>query len=204
MKFIVGKKVNMSQVFDGDGKVHPVTLISINPVTVTQIKNEGKDGYKSVQIGYGEKSKKNIKKPQLGHYKDLGSFERTKEFRVENETDFEVGKTLDISIFNEGDEVVISGTSKGKGFQGVVKRHGFHGGPRSHGQKHSEREAGSIGSAGIQRVIKGMRMAGRMGSDRITLKGVTVVSIDKDENMLYVKGAVPGRRGSWVEIISAK
>ncbi len=202
MKFIVGKKVNMTQIFDSEGKVHPVTLLSVDPVVVTQVKDNKTDGYRAVQIGYGLKKKENINKANLGHYKELGLFSNTKEFRVTEADAFEVGKVIDVSIFSEGENVRISGTSKGKGFQGVVKRHGFKGGPRSHGQKHSEREAGSIGSAGIQRVIKGMRMAGRMGGDRVTIKKLKVILVDKENNAIYIKGAIPGRRGSWVEITS--
>ncbi len=200
MKFILGTKEEMTQIFDNEGTVHPVTVINAGPVVVTQVRNEEADGYEAVQIGFGEKKEKNINKPEKGHLKDLGNFRYLREF--EKTDDVKVGDKMDASIFDEGEEVIISAISKGKGFQGVVKRHNFAGGPRSHGQKHSERKPGSIGSTGPQRVFKGTRMAGRMGTDRITVKNLKVVQIDKDNNKIYIKGAVPGRRGTLVEIVS--
>lgn len=203
MKFILGIKQNMTQVFDEDGKVHPGTLISAGPVVVVQIKGEEKDGYSAVQIGYGEKNKKNINKAQRGHFGDLGNFRYLREFRFGKNQKLEnikVGDKIDVSVFEKGDKIEVSGISKGKGFQGVVKRHGFHGGPRSHGQKHSEREPGSIGATGPQRVFKGMRMAGRMGSDRVTVKKLKVLAIDKEKNQILVLGAIPGKRGTLIEI----
>ncbi len=205
MKFILGKKLHMTQVFDKDGKVIPVTAVTAGPAIVTQIKTVATDGYNAVQVGFGKKSARKVNKAQKGHFKDLGSFLFVKEFRIEGEPAVKVGDAIDTSAFAEGDIVEISATSKGKGFQGVVKRHGFHGGPRSHGQKHSEREPGSI-SGGTReggRVPKGMRMAGRMGSDRVTLKGVAIVGIDAEKNEILLKGAVPGRRGTLVEIKAA-
>jgi len=178
-KFILGKKEKMTQYFDEQGIVHPATLVLAKPNVVSQIKTEEKDGYKSVQFSLGK-----IKK----------------EFRAEDIGQFEKDGKIDVSVFEEGDRVRVSGISKGKGFQGVVKRHGFHGGPRSHGQKHSEREPGSIGATWPQRVLKGTRMAGRMGSDRITVKNLRVLKIDKDENKILISGAVPGRRGTLLEI----
>lgn len=198
MKFIIGTKQNMTQIFDKDGRVHPATVIKTEPTSVTQIKNKEKDGYEAVQVGYGERKEKNINSAQKGHSKDLGNFAGFKEF--EGVGEYKVGDKIDISTFAEGDKIEIASISKGKGFQGVVKRHGFHGGRRSHGQKHSEREPGSIGATGPQRVFKGKRMGGRMGSDRVTLKKVEILQIDKDNNLLVVNGAVPGRRGTVVEI----
>ncbi|MBU1558100.1 50S ribosomal protein L3 [Patescibacteria group bacterium] len=202
MKFILGTKEEMTQIFDNEGIVHPVTILNAGPVVVTQIRNEEADGYEAVQIGFGEKKEKNINKPEKGHLKDLGNFRYLREFEIDG--DMKVGDKMDASIFEEGEEVIISSISKGKGFQGVVKRHNFAGGPRSHGQKHSERKPGSIGSTGPQRVFKGTRMAGRMGTDRITVKNLKIVQIDKDNNKIYIKGAVPGRRGTLVEIVSVK
>jgi len=199
MKFILGTKEEMTQIFDKEGVVHPVTIINAGPITITQIKESEKDGYDSVQVGYGERKEKNINKPLKGHFKDLGNFKYVKEF--EKFGDVNVGDKTDVSVFEEGDSVIVSAVSKGKGFQGVVKRHNFSGGPRSHGQKHSERKPGSIGSTGPQRVFKGTRMAGRMGTDRITVKNLKIVQIDKENNKLFVKGAVPGRRGTLVEIV---
>ena len=204
MKFILATKENMTQVFDKEGKVYPVTVLKAGPITVTQIKNKEKDGYIAAQVGFGEKKEKNINKPLKGHLKDLGNFRCLKEFQLKKDEDakFKVGDTVDLSIFEEGDKINVSSISKGKGFQGVVKRHGFHGGPRSHGQKHSEREPGSIGATGPQRVFKGTKMAGRMGSDRITVNNLKIIQIDKDNNQLLVRGAIAGRRGPLVEVVS--
>mgnify|MGYP001584660818 CR=1 FL=1 len=193
----------MAQVFDEKGNVNPVTVLSAGPVVVTQVKTKAKDGYEAVQIGYGEKKVKNINKPMRGHIKDLGNFRHLKELRAEDDksiTDIKVGDKFDLSVFKVGDNLTISSVSKGKGFQGVVKRHGFKGGPRSHGQKHSEREPGSI-SQGLRTSIRsGMRMAGRMGGDRVTVKNLKVIDIDQATNTILIRGAVPGRRGTLVEI----
>lgn len=197
MKFVIGTKKGMTQVFDQDGNVHPVTVIASPKVTVTQVKTPDVDGYTAVQVGFGEKKDKNIAKAQ----KPKGLFARYREFPVSEE--LAVGTVIDASVFAEGDRIMVSATSKGKGFQGVVKRHGFAGGRRTHGQKHSEREAGSIGGGPGRaggRVVKGMRMAGRMGGDRVTVKNLSVVRIDKETGELYVRGAVPGPRGTFVEI----
>ena len=201
MKFIVGTKVNMTQIFDEQGRVHPVTLVKVGPVVVTQVKEaSGKDGYSAVQVGFGDRVTKNINKPAKGHFKELGNFSGTKEFKAEGT--FAVGDKIELSNFSAGDTVTVSAISKGKGFQGVVKRHGFHGGPRSHGQKHSEREPGSIGGAGRDggRVAKGKRMAGRTGGDRITTKGLTVVKVVPETGELFIRGAIAGRRGTVVEV----
>jgi large subunit ribosomal protein L3 len=202
MKFILGEKQNMTQVFQDDGTVYPVTVVKVGPVVVTQVKTTATDGYAAVQVGYGTKSAKRISKAVKGHVKDLGSFKYIKEFKTEDV--FEVGQKIESTAFAVGEEITVSSISKGKGFQGVVKRHGFHGGPRTHGQKHSEREAGSIsgGTRNGGRVPKGMRMAGRMGSDRVTQKGMKIVGMIPEENVILVKGAIPGRRGTLVEINS--
>lgn len=202
MKFILGEKQHMTQIFQDDGTVYPVTVVKVGSNVVTQVKTKETDGYTAVQVGFGTKSPKRISKAVKGHVKDLGSFKYIKEFRTEGA--FEIGQKIDAGTFALGDEVVVSAISKGKGFQGVVKRHGFGGGKRTHGQKHSEREPGSI-SGGTReggRVPKGMRMAGRMGGDRITVKGLKIVGIDVEENSIFVKGAIPGRRGTLVEINS--
>lgn len=208
MKFLLAKKVNMTQVFGEDGRVQPVTVLNVEPMTVSQVKTVEKDGYAAVQVGVGKRKDKNISKPVREHLKDLGSegenFAVLKEFRVDDVSSMNRGDKLAAEAFEIGDKIVVSAISKGKGFQGVVKRHGFHGGPRSHGQKHSEREPGSIGGGGRDggRVAKGMRMAGRMGSDKVTLKNLKVVDIDKEKGVMLVSGAVPGRRGTLVEIRS--
>lgn len=201
MKVILAKKHSMTQVFDEKGVVTPVTVLSAGPIVVTQVKGTDKDGYKAIQVGYGAKKEKNISRTLKGHFAGKGNFAHVMEFRSKTDEALpELGSSIDVSVFSVGDTVAVSGTSKGKGFQGVVKRHGFGGGPRSHGQKHSEREPGSIGGGLRNKVPKGMRMAGRMGSDRITTKNLKVVQINPEENLILISGAVPGRRGSLVEI----
>ncbi|MDO8522098.1 MAG: 50S ribosomal protein L3 [bacterium] len=216
-KFMLGTKGRMTQVFDDKGVIFPATIITAGPLTVTQVKTKEKDGYTAVQVGFGTKKEKNIAKPQLGHFsaeggslpagqagasggKYLGLFRNLREFPTDG--GLERGKVIDVSVFREGDLVTVSAISKGKGFQGVVKRHGFHGGPRSHGQKNKERSPGSIGGGGRAggRVAKGMRMAGRMGGDRITVKNLRVLQIDVATNTLLIGGAVPGKPGTLVEI----
>lgn len=202
----------MTQVFGEDGRVSAATVLLAGPSIVTQVKGKEKNGYSAVQIGFGSKKEKNISKSVRGHLKDLGLPLQTgpaylREFRAKSVEDIATikrGDTITVDTFSVGDKVEVSAVSKGKGFQGVVKRHGFHGGPRSHGQKHSEREAGSIGGGGRAggRVIKGMRMAGRMGGDRTTIKNLTILGVDLDSNTLLVSGAVPGRRGSLVEVMT--
>lgn len=187
----------MTQLFDEEGNVHPVTVIKTGDMVATQIKTKEKDGYESVQVGFGTKKAKRINKALTGQMKGFGSFMHLKE--VKGAAVSALGDKLEAG-FEPGDKVTVSAISKAKGFQGVVKRHGFHGGPRSHGQKHSEREPGSIGAGGYQRVFKGRKMAGRMGGDRVTVKNLVVMSFDKDTNELYIRGAVPGRRGTLVEV----
>lgn len=196
----------MTQVFDEKGNVVPVTVLEAGPIVITQIKTVATDGYDAIQVGFGEKKAKNINKAIKGHIKDLGNFKFLKEFRIEDVKDIanmKVGDKIDLSSFKEGDKITVSSISKGKGFQGVIKRHGFKGQPRTHGQKHSERAPGSI-SGGTReggRVPKGMRMAGRMGSDLITISGLKVIQIDAATNELLVLGAMAGKRGTLVEII---
>lgn len=184
----------MTQVHKGD-EVVPVTLIESGPNFVSQIKTKERDGYSAVQVGFGEIKKTN--KPKSGHLKSLPKLRHLKEFRTDS-TELKVGDEINISDLNAGEKVTAVAISKGKGFQGVVKRHGFSGGPKSHGQKDRHRAPGSIGASWPQHVIKGMRMAGRMGSDRITVKNLEVVEIDSENNLIAIKGAVPGRRGTLV------
>lgn len=202
MKFILGRKENMVSFVGNDGLATAATLVSVGPVSTLQVKTKATDGYDAVQIGFGTRGAKNINKPAAGHMKDIGAFADVHEFRVPDSSAWKKGDIIDASIFAVGDEVTVSGISKGKGFQGVVKRHGFHGGRRSHGQKHSEREAGSIGGGGRSggRVIKSMRMPGRMGSDRITVKGLRVLGVDTTNGKLLVSGCVPGAKGTLLEI----
>ncbi|MEK7609770.1 MAG: 50S ribosomal protein L3 [Patescibacteria group bacterium] len=200
MKFILGRKLNMTQIFDASGVALPVTAVSVRSNIVTQVRTKDTDGYEALQIGEGSRNPNRINKPQKGHFKELGSFAAVSEFRVDSPTQ-KVGDKVELSQFTAGDMVTVSAISKGKGFQGVVKRHGFGGGPRTHGQKHSEREPGSIGGGLRTRVPVGMRMAGRMGSDRITVKNLKIVHIDSEESVMYVSGAVPGKRGTLVEVV---
>lgn len=202
-KFILGTKQYMTQIFDDAGKVHPATLLVVGPVVVTQVKTKEKDGYDALQVGYGRIAASRLTKAKKGHLKDLGEFRHLREWRFEGEAPaLERGAVIDASVFAEGDRVAISGLSKGKGFQGVVHRHRFAGGPRSHGQKHSEREPGSLSGGGRAggRVVKGMRMAGRMGGGRVTVKNLTVMKVDPERGLMLVRGAVPGRRGTLVEV----
>lgn len=202
MKFIVGKKMNMSQTFRDNGDVIPVTVVKAEPVVITQIKTKEADGYNAIQVGFSPTKEARVNKPQRGHAKGLGNFSGFKEFKVADTSTYKLGDKIDVSIFAPGDKITISGISKGKGFQGGVKRHGFHGGRRTHGQKHSEREPGAIGGGARAggRVAKGIRMAGRMGSDRVTIKGVKIEGVIPAENSLLLSGAVPGRRGTVIEI----
>lgn len=198
MKFIIATKQHMSQVFTDAGVV-PVTVLSCGPNVVTQIKTKEKDGYEAVQVSAGVRKEKNIAKAQKGHAKGLGNFATAAEFNPAK-IEHKVGDAISLEIFKPGDTVQVSAISKGKGFQGVVKRHGFHGGPRSHGQKHSEREPGSI-SGGLRTGPRpGKRMAGRMGADRVTVRNLRIVEVHPTTNTILVSGAVPGRRGTTVEL----
>lgn len=188
----------MTQVFKEDGVV-PVTIIESGPNFVTQVKSKDTDGYDSVQIGFGIKKEKNIKKPQRGHLKNLGNLQWLKEFRVDS-TELKVGDEIKPDTFATGDKVNVIAISKGKGFQGVVKRHGFSGGPKSHGQKDRLRAPGSIGTSFPEHVIKGKKMAGRMGADRVTVKNLEIVEVDGENNLIALKGAVPGKRGTLIII----
>ena len=203
MKFILGKKENMTEYFSEEGKVFPVTIVSAGPVTVTRIFEKSKDGYNAVQVGYGTQKKHRINKPRLGQMKGV-LYRELKEFRLKptDESIVKEGDIIDVSSFVIGDKLQVTSVSKGKGFQGVIKRYNFKGGPRTHGQKHSEREPGSISGGLRTHVPKGMRMAGRMGSDRITQKNLKVVFVDKENNFLLIKGAITGKRGSLVEIVA--
>ena len=195
----------MVTVFDEGGVAHAATVIVAQPATVTQIKTTEKEGYNAVQIGSGETKEGRVNKAQVGHAKgkSLKNFKEIRQRDGKLPEGVEVGGTIDVTVFAAGEKVQVSAISKAKGFQGVVKRHGFHGGPRSHGQKHSERAPGSIGGSGGRaggRVAKGMRMAGRMGGDRITVRNLQVLQIHPETNEIVIAGAVPGRRGTLVEI----
>lgn len=210
MKFILGTKGKMTTVFTEEGRAYAATVVNAAPNVVTQIKTQDSDGYDAVQLGAVEIKEARANKAQVGHakgkalrhFKELRPRPATKDAKAD--TNFpEVGSTVDVSMFAPGDKVVVSAISKGRGFQGVVKRHGFKGGPRSHGQKHSERAPGSIGGSGGRaggRVAKGMRMAGRMGQDRVTVRNLAILQVLPETGELVIAGAIPGRRGTLVEI----
>ena len=205
MKFIVGTKERMTQVFNEDGEVMAATILRVSPATITQVKGAEKDGYDAVQIATVPQKETRVPKAQRGI--EGGAAKFMKEFRPrknfdENIEGMEVGKTMDASVFEPGDQIVVSAVSKGKGFQGVVKRYNFGGGPGSHGQKHTLRTPGSIGIGGLQKVQKGTRMAGRMGTDRVSVKNLKVLQVNTEDNVLVVSGAVPGRKGTLVEVRS--
>lgn len=209
MSAILGTKIGMTSVFDAAGNQLVVTVVEAGPCVVTQIKTkDGADGYNAVQVGYGEKKEKRTTKALKGHFAKAGTTPKQKvvEFATIG-TDVSLGQTLTVGeLFKDGDKVDVSGISKGKGFQGVVKRHGFSGvGMRTHGQHNRQRAPGSLGqSSDPSRVFKGMRMAGRMGSDRITIKKVKVVSVMAEQNIILLKGAVPGPKGTIIEIKKSK
>jgi large subunit ribosomal protein L3 len=209
MKGILGKKIGMTQVFDEQGEVVPVTVIEAGPCFVAQIKTLERDGYTAVQMGFGETKAKHLTQPQLQHLQksNLPAVRHLREFRMpaEDLARFQEGEKLTVDIFEVGEYVDVTGTSKGKGFAGVVKRHGFRGGPKTHGQSDRHRAPGSIGACTTPgRVFKGMRMAGRMGGERVTTQGLEVVLVDPERNLLAVRGAVPGAKNGLVMIRQAR
>ncbi len=203
MKGIIGKKIGMTSVFTPDGKQTPSTIIEAGPCTVTQVKTQATDGYNATQIAFGEKKEKHSNAALDKHFEKANTTAKkfVKEFR-DYFAEKNLGDSITVDIFSEGEKVDVVGTTKGKGFQGVVKRHGFHGvGEQSHGQHDRQRAPGSIGnSSDASRVFKGMRMAGRMGVDRVKIKGLKVVKIFPDKNYILVNGSVPGHNGSIVLI----
>ncbi len=192
----------MTQVWKDD-KVLAVTKIVAGPCSVTQVKNNESDGYSAIQLGFGEKKEKNINKPQKGHLKNLSNFRYLREFRVEGSADLKRGDKIDLESFVSGDSAQVTSISKGKGFQGVVKRHGFKGTKKTHGNKDQLRMPGSIGATGPAHVFKGTRMGGRMGGDQVTIKNQEIIEVDIENNLILIKGAVPGARNSLV-LISAE
>lgn len=191
---LLGYKLGMTRVFREDGTVVPVTVIQAGPCWVVQVRTPERDGYSAVQLGFD--TKKRLNKPMRGHLKGLGNLRHLREFKVLDGTDqVTVGQKVDVTIFKPGDLVDVTGTSKGRGFAGVVKRHGFAGGPKTHGQSNRWRAPGSIGAnTDPGRVIKGLRMAGHMGNRRVTVQNLEVIRVDAERNLLFVKGAVPGPR----------
>lgn len=219
MKSLLGIKVGMTQVIDEDGTVHPVTVLQAGPCYVTQIKTEKNDGYMAVQLGFEEIKETRLTQGQRGHLGILKSSKNNskrkkntnipalrhlKEFRTRRIGEYEVGQVLTVEQFEVGDQVDVVGKSKGRGFAGVVKRHGFAGGPKTHGQSDRERAPGSIGAtSGMSRVIKGLKMAGRMGNARVSSQNIQVVRVDPERNLIAVRGSVPGSKGSLVTIRNA-
>ena len=200
---ILGRKLGMTLIFEENGTAVPVTAIEAGPCIVVQVKTQERDGYQAVQLGFG--SRKRLNSPQKGHMKGLGQFRYLREFRVDDLQAWEVGKKVGCEIFQRGDYVHVSGASKGRGFAGVMKRHGFHGGPKTHGQADRARAPGSIG-AGTDpgRVIKGMKMAGHMGTGQVTVKNLRVIDSNPASGIIMVKGAVPGNEGELVRIRIAR
>ena len=201
---LIGKKIKMTQIFNDDGHVVPVTLVEAGPCTVSQIKNENNAAYNAVQLAYGQKSKKKTNKPMSGHLSKSG-VETAKviaEFKSIVDFDYKLGQKFDSSIFNVGEVIDVRAKSKGKGFAGTIKRHNFARQDATHGNKHTERAPGSIGQASWpSRVFKGMKMAGRKGSDNVTVQNLEIVDIDKENNLLFIKGAIPGANNAPVFLL---
>jgi large subunit ribosomal protein L3 len=205
MKGMIGKKVGMTQFFDEQGTVVPVTVIQAGPCYVTQVRNLDRDGYVAVQLGFGEAKPRRLTKGQLGHLQksDLPALRHLREFRVADNGDatVEEGQEIKVDIFERGELVDVIGTSKGRGFAGTIKRHGFSRGPKTHGQSDRMRSPGSIGMCATPgRTFKGKKMSGRMGNDRVTVQNLSLVVVDAEKNLLAVKGSVPGAKGSIVMI----
>lgn len=205
MSGIIGKKLGMSSVFNAQGELVPVTVIQAGPCKIVSVRTKEKDGYSALQLGFGKKKEKNISKPVAGQFKkkELTPTHVLKEFGFSQSAEFKVGEEIKVDLFKEGEKIKVRARSKGKGFQGVMKRHGFGGvGGTTHGQSDRLRAPGSIGSSSFpSRVFKGMRMAGRKGFDNVTISNLRVVKILPEQNLIFVKGAVPGSINSYVELI---
>ena len=202
MPGLIGRKVGMTSIYSAEGKATPCTVIEAGPCVVTQVKTEDRDGYKAIQLGFGERKEKNTPSALKGHFKKAGTSPKSDVVEFDGFDDLKMGATVDATLFEEGEFVSVSGTSKGKGFQGVVKRHGFGGvGQATHGQHNRMRAPGSIGAASYPaRVFKGMRMAGQMGNKRVTIENLQILKVLADKNLLVVKGSIPGAKGSTVII----
>jgi large subunit ribosomal protein L3 len=206
LKGLIGKKIGMTQIFDDNGTAIPVTIIEAGPCYVTQIRSVETEGYSAVQLGFGETKPKRLTGGQLGHLKrnDLPPLRYLREFRIKD-ADVNEGDRLTVEMFEVGDHVDVTGTSKGRGFAGVVKRHGFRGGPKTHGQSDRQRAPGSIGAtSGTARVFKGKRMPGHMGNRRVTSQNLKVVLVDPERNLIGVRGAVPGPKGGLLVVKEAR
>ena len=204
-KAIMAKKVGMTQVFSPEGELIPVTVLQAGPCYVVQVKNPETDGYSAIQIAFGSVKEKNVTKPMKGHYEKAGitPLRKIKEFRLEDISSYKSGDEIKADIFSEGEKIDVKGVSKGKGFQGVIKRHGQHRGPMAHGSKY-HRAVGSMGaSSDPSRVFKGKKLPGHMGSVACTVQNLTIVRVDAENNMILVKGAVPGSNGSVISLIDS-
>lgn len=204
-KAIIAKKIGMTQIFVEDGSLVPVTVLEAGPCAVTQVKTIENDGYSAIQIGYQDKKEKHTTKPEQGHFNKAGvAFKRfVKEFRLENADSYEVGQEIKVDIFEVGDKIDVSGTSKGKGYQGAIKRHNQSRGPMAHGSKY-HRSAGSMGNASYPgRVFKGKKLAGHMGAEAVTVQNLEIVRVDAEKNLILVKGAVPGPKKSIITVRDA-
>jgi large subunit ribosomal protein L3 len=205
-KGMIGRKLGMTNVFSPDGRHFPVTVVMLGPCTVTQIKTNASDGYDSLQLGFGEKKEKNVTKPLKGHYQKSGGkmFEVIKEFPVNNPESYQLGQIISSDLFSVGEKVNVTGRTKGKGFAGVMKRHGFSGGRLTHGS-HSKRVPGSIGcSAWPSRVLKGKKLPGHLGDAKKTIRNMEIIDIRPDQNIVLIKGALPGSRSALVEVSKIK
>ncbi len=204
MRGLIGKKIGMTQIYDEQGIMTPVTVVQAGPCVVTQVKTQKKDGYEAIQVGYGDKKKKHLNKPEEGHFarakvdpkRILAEFDMIPGF------EYKLGQKFTVSLFKPGEYVDVSGKSKGRGFAGVIKRHNFHTQPKTHGTKNTYRHPGSIGQASDpSRVFKGMKMAGHYGNTKITLPNVEIMQVDKENNQLLLKGSVPGARNGIIYIV---
>lgn len=206
VKGVLGRKLGMTQVWDDANRVVPVTVIEAGPCAVTQVRTPEVDGYSAVQIGFGEIATRKVTKPMAGHFAKAGTAPKrfVAEIRTDDASEYEVGQTIGPDLFEAGQEVDVTGTTKGRGYAGVMKRHGFSGGPAGHGAHKIHRKPGSIGACATPgRVFKGTRMSGRMGQDRHTVQNLEVVAVDADKGLLLVKGAVPGPKGGIVMVRNA-
>ena len=203
---VIGKKVGMTQIFNDEGLAVPVTVIKVDPLVVTQVKTVETDGYNAIQVGTVAAKEKHLTKAQVGHFtkNKLDNFRHLQEFRIDNPQDYTVGQQIELSFLNDVQKVAVTGTSIGKGFQGTVKRHNFSRGPMAHGSK-NHREPGSIGAGTTpSRVIKGKRMAGNMGNERVTITKLKLVKVDSENSLILIKGSVPGSEGKLVTIVPSR
>jgi large subunit ribosomal protein L3 len=195
LKSIIGTKIGMTQVFDETGNIIPVSVVQAGPCIITSVRTKEKDGYAAIQMGFGDvKKEKNLSKAYLGQFKkkNLAPKKFVQEFRVDDAANYQIGQEIKVDLFQSGDFVDVTGLTKGKGFAGTVKRHGFGGGPSTHGQSDRQRAPGAIGAQGFQRVIKGLRMAGHLGNEYVTIQRLKIVTVDPEKNVLLIRGALPG------------